>query len=636
MSEVLDSQWLLQTGFLVVAMSAGFALLEVGSVSVRNTQEILFKNLLSPNIAAVCFWVCGYTFANGSDCDGSRNNFIGTQCYWGMSEVMSDAADLNQTASDNQAASALQIPTFQSKLYASWFFQWAFCATASTIVSGAVAERIKLKLYIIITVVLSAFIYPIVAHWVWTSDGWASATRVNHEGLAERLFEVGVIDFAGGGVVHMVGGMAALVSAYFVGPRHGRFVKHFLVDGHWYARCKDQPLTHHAGITWMEVVSSKSTPSGEEWHPVKFPQDLNDLDARGELDTGEFRWRSNCFPCQSSTFQTFGTLILWYGWYGFNCGSTLGVAGNSVTIASKVAVTTTLSAAGGALSAGLLSSCIDEYNDVGTMSNGMLAGLASITACCAVVEPWAALLIGAIGGALYMGSVWLLERLRIDDVVMAVPVHLACGMWSLLACGIFASPISYNMVYNRMGCGVLYAGAYGCDLAAKQLAAQLVFILAVATWVGGSMFALLVTCKAIFAQIPGADGKKWQPGNSDQPTPLAYDRFTQMYGIDIVRHGGLSGAEINTIHGAQDGGNPNGEGQRPHPPVDTTESVGPASLAMAGQILSSWPPVSRRRTLAQIKMVADGMGNTGRHPAANRCLDHELGMISPMKFEHRP
>lgn len=390
--------------------------------------------------------------------------------------------------------------------------------------------------------------YPVVVHWVWSADGWASAQKSKPQDDPGKLFGVGVIDFAGAGVVHMVGGLTALISASMIGPRHGRFVRHYLLDGHWYARTADQPLTQDAGVKWMEIVQSDSTAAGEEWRPVQYSFDLVHAEEKGTLEAQGTRWRSNRFPSQSSTFQTFGTLILWFGWYGFNCGSTLAVSNGGATVAAKVAVTTTLAAAGGALGASATNYIKEDMQDLGTMSNGLLAGLVSITAGCSVVEPWAALLIGVIGGVIYYYSVLILERLRVDDVVLAAPVHLSCGMWALFAAAIFASPLSYAASYQgagKLSCGLLYAGAYGCDSAGAQLAAQLVYMVAILAWVGGTMSLLLCICHYMYARYAtDSYGNSWRAGRPDFPYPLAYDRLAQMYGIDILQHGGDSGAEV--------------------------------------------------------------------------------------------
>ena len=276
------------------------------------------------------------------------------------------------------------------------------------------------KLYIIITIVLTSFIYPVVVHWGWSADGWASAFASDKRDL---LMGVGVVDFAGSGIVHMVGGVAALVSAIMIGPRHGRFVKHYKFNDKKFAKSADQPLLQPNAPIWMEIKENNDSASGEDWVAAgaKDQLALEKADKANELT--DFTWTANVFPCQSSTFQTFGCLILWFGWYGFNCASTLGISGGYSGIAAKVAVTTTMAAAGGALVSGGLSYGVDGVQDLSAMSNGILAGLVSITAPCPAVEPWAAIVIGMIGGVVYFFGVKLLETLRIDDVVLAIPVH---------------------------------------------------------------------------------------------------------------------------------------------------------------------------------------------------------------------
>ena len=278
------------------------------------------------------------------------------------------------------------------------------------------------QVYVIITIFLTGFIYPVVVHWGWSGDGWASAFAGDKRDL---LFGVGVVDFAGSGIVHMVGGVAAFVAAVFIGPRHGRFVKHFQMDGHWYAKTVDQPLVEMTDLKWMEIVEDADSPSGETWKGASTDA-IRELDTRfhgAGADALETRTRQNNFPAQSSTFATLGCMILWFGWYGFNCASTLGISGGYSGIAAKVAVTTTLAAAGGAITAGALTSLLEGLQDLSAMSNGILAGLVSITAPCSATEPWAALVIGCIGGVVYFFGVKLLEKFLIDDVVLAIPVH---------------------------------------------------------------------------------------------------------------------------------------------------------------------------------------------------------------------
>ena len=226
-------------------------------------------------------------------------------------------------------------------------FQWAFAATAATIVSGAAAERVSFNAYIIYSIVLTSLIYPVVVHWGWSPGGWASAFVP----VEDLLFDCGVIDFAGSGVVHMTGGVAALCAAFVVGPRIGRFNE----DG-----------------------------------------------------------SSNNLPQQSAVLQSLGTLILWLGWYGFNGASTLAIVGAS-GIAAKTMVTTTISGAAGALTTVLLGKLNVHYWDGGAANNGLLAGLVGVTAGCSTCEPEGALVIGIISGFVYTYCSKLLVKLQVRE-----------------------------------------------------------------------------------------------------------------------------------------------------------------------------------------------------------------------------
>ena len=483
-------------------------------------------------MSGVLFFAFGYSFAYGNGCDDTANGFIGSSCYYFMEDD-----------------SVVGPSSYDGGFYAGWFFQWAFTATASTIVSGTVAERIVFKLYIIITAVLTTFIYPVVVHWGWSGDGWASAFAGDKR---ELLMGVGVVDFAGSGIVHLVGGVAAFVSAYMIGPRHGRYVKHYKMDGKKFAKSEDQPLLQDGAPIWMEIKVNDASATGEDWVGAS-KEDMAKLVGMSEeqLEALDYDWQANQFPCQSSTFQTFGCLILWFGWYGFNCASPLGISGGYSGIAAKVAVTTTLAAAGGALMSGALSYFVDGVQDLSAMSNGILAGLVSITAPCPAVEPWAAIVIGLIGGVIYYYGVKLLEKLLIDDVVLAIPVHCFCGIWGVLSVGFFASPQAMAVSYGSGGCGIFYSGHEGCTNAGDQLLAQILFVLAIIAWVSATMGLLLFVCKLIL----GASDETWQAQGgkptSEHKTPLAYTRSMQMIGMDELKHGGMSGTETTTVYDQQ-------------------------------------------------------------------------------------
>jgi len=341
----IDVFYTLFAGALVFFMQCGFAMLCAGSVRQKNVKNILLKNILDACGGAIGFYLIGYGVSQGGN-----GKFLGENGY--------ALAEFN-TGED----------------WISFFFQWAFAATAATIVAGTVAERCKMQAYFFYSVFLTAFVYPVIVHAIWNSNGWLS-----------DLWDSGMIDFAGSGVVHMTGGATALIAAIILGPRLGRF---------------------------------------------------HDLEGNALENPKEF-------PPHSVALQVLGTFILWFGWYGFNPGSTLGITGGSSNTAALCAVTTTISAAAGCISAlftdtvvGLLRKGDAEY-DLTMAMNGALSGLVGITAGCAVVEPWAALLIGFVSGLVYVAASNLLVKLEIDDAVNAIPVHFFNGIWGCIATGLFA------------------------------------------------------------------------------------------------------------------------------------------------------------------------------------------------------
>jgi len=436
-NESMDTAWIIFSATLVFLMQAGFTLLEVGSVRIKNTKNILVKNIMDACCAGIVFYLIGYAFALG---DG--NSFIGWKGFAMQSGFIKDF---------DVPASGVQ---YHGNSYAMWVFQFAFAATASTIVSGAVAERTNLVAYFVYTFVLTAFVYPVVVHWGWSSTGWASA--FNGEKL---LFDVGVIDFAGSTVVHMVGGTSALIGAVCLGPRQGRFGK-----------------------------------NKKEMHK------------------------------QNTVFQVLGTMLLWFGWYGFNAGSTLGISGGLADVAGKTAATTTIAAASSGLVVVILGRIAEGHFDPALCCNGILAGLVSITAGCSVIEPELSFVTGLIGGFIYYGASRMLIWMKIDDVVDASPVHLFCGIWGTLAAGLFAHPKNYDAAYGAVSCGLVYTA--GCEgTGGKQLAANLVFILAVIGWVVATVGPLF-----IILRVTGL---------------LRVTQSDEITGLDKVEHGG--GAYENAL-----------------------------------------------------------------------------------------
>ena len=403
-----SSFWLLFGAYLVFFMQLGFALLEAGSVRAKNTKNILLKNVLDACLGALIWWSIGYPLALGS---GKENNFIGAGDFFTYKRGAGTG------------------------FYALWMFQWAFAATAATIVSGAVAERCRFIAYLTYTVVLTGFIYPVVVHWGWSDGGWLSAWDYDYvldeEGEAAGTFlnpemgGQGLIDFAGSGIVHMVGGGAALMGAIFLGPRLGRF-----------------------------------------------DADGKPVDIQGH----------------STVLAVMGTFILWFGWYGFNPCSTL--MWGAMQLAEKVAANTTLAAAAGGATSFLLARMSTGVLDLPPALNGILGGLVSITGPCAVVEPYAAVIIGVIGGFVYFGSHNLLLKLKIDDPLDASPVHFFCGAWGVIASGLFAT--KEGVVLGAFANDQYYGAFYGDD--GTQLGIQFAGMAAIALWTcitSGVMFFVL-------------------------------------------------------------------------------------------------------------------------------------------------
>jgi Amt family ammonium transporter len=314
--------------------------------------------------------------------------------------------------------------------YIGWFFQFAFAATAATIVAGTVAERCKMAAYLCYSFFLTAFVYPVIVHAVWSSSGFLSAFT------DEPFRGVGAIDFAGSGVVHLTGGTTALIAAIILGPRKGRFYD-------------------------------------EDGNPLEEPRS---------------------FPPHSVALQILGTMILWVGWYGFNPVSALVIANSgSASVAALAAVTTTIAAAAGCVTC-MFTDTIIEARKTGEASydltmamNGCLGGLVGITAGCATVTPWAALLIGMVAGWCYLGATKLLIKLRIDDAVDAVPVHLANGMWGVIAPGLFSNAFDMEMAgYNGDHEGWFYSWGKGSG-DANLLLCQFCELLFIVGWVTAVM-----------------------------------------------------------------------------------------------------------------------------------------------------
>lgn len=357
----LNWVWTLIAAALVFFMQPGFAMVEVGFTRAKNAVNIIMKNLIDFSVGSIMFFVIGFGLMFGV-----------TEGWFGTSMFLPTADSLAEGGTD----------------WVFVIFQTVFAATAATIVSGAVAERTKFTGYLVYSVLITAFIYPVFGSWAWgglvgdTGGGWL-------EGL-------GFLDFAGSTVVHSVGGWLALAGAIVLGPRLGKFGP----DG------KPRAIMGH-----------------------------------------------------NIPMAALGVFILWFGWFGFNCGST---TTGDISI-GHIAMTTNLSAAAGVITAMITAWIIFKKPD-GTMAlNGALAGLVGITAGCDCVSPSAAILIGSISGILVVLSVLFIERvLKVDDPVGAVSVHGVCGAWGTLAVGLFYSEASFGV--QALGVATAFAWAFGLGM----------------------------------------------------------------------------------------------------------------------------------------------------------------------------
>ncbi len=359
----------LVTGFLVMFMAAGFAMLESGLVRTKNTATILLKNISLYSIAGIMFYLIGYNLM-----------YVDVSSWIGSFSILYNPSDAELALIGADEATEEMVAAVVDNGYSvmsDWFFQMVFVATAASIVSGTLAERIKLWPFLIFVVVLTAIIYPIQGSWTW-GQGW----------LAQRGFS----DFAGSTIVHSVGGWAALTGAIILGARKGKY-----------------------------------GPDG----------------------------RVTPIPGANLPLATLGTFILWLGWFGFNGGSQLAL-GSALDAAamSIVFVNTNLAAAAGVVVAMLATQIVYKKVDLTMALNGALAGLVSITAGPDLQNHFLALVVGGIGGLIVVFTVPLLDKLKVDDVVGAIPVHLFAGIWGTLAVAIFGSGSFVEQIIGIIAIGL--------------------------------------------------------------------------------------------------------------------------------------------------------------------------------------
>ncbi|XP_048589128.1 putative ammonium transporter 3 isoform X2 [Nematostella vectensis] len=362
-----DATWILTSAFIIFTMQSGFGLLESGMVSSKNEANIMVKNAVDVIYGGLAYWVFGFALSFGTK---ERNNG-----FCGLGYFFTDAEEHEM-----------------GTVYAKYFFQLSFSTTATTIVSGAMAERASLKAYTLFSFV-NTITYCFPAHWIWDEMGWLKA--------------LGAVDIAGGSAVHLVGGISGLVATLILKPRHGKFDP----------KCPAKQMA-------------------------------------------------------SPTNVLLGTFMLWWGWLGFNCGSTFGISGAKWKLASSYLMH-------------------KKQLNIHVFVTGILGGLVSITAICSVARPWEALVIGSIGALIACSGCSLLEKLKIDDPVGCVPTHAFAGIWGLIAVGLFAEKDTLEGRFSN-SYGVFKGGPW------RFLGVQLLLIVAVVSWGAVTTFLELKLIDKIF------------------------------------------------------------------------------------------------------------------------------------------
>ena len=359
----LSIMWITIAGFLVFFMHAGFTLVEAGFTQAKNAVNIAMKNLMAISVGTIVYWFIGYSLMYGETSNG----------FFRWSGFFAETAPHDL------------------------FFQTMFAATCATIVSGAVAGRTKYSVFAIFAVIITGLIYPIAGGWEWNPDGWLNSAS---------FMPTEFIDLAGSSIVHAVGGWAALVGAYMVGPRLGKYVK-------------------------------------------------------GKVEA---------IPGHNKTLATLGVMALWFGWFGFNGGSQLAWGGDNTVAATTIVLFTNLSAAAGAVGALVTTWIWYGKPDIVQTLNGALAGLVSITAGAANMDPYGTFFAGLIGGVIVVFAIEFIEKkLKIDDAIGASSVHGVVGIWGTIVIGLWG-------IDSEGGIGIFNGGGY------EQLVSQLIGASAYTLW----------------------------------------------------------------------------------------------------------------------------------------------------------
>ena len=394
----LSIMWITIAGFLVFFMHAGFTLVEAGFTQAKNAVNIAMKNLMAISVGTIVYWFIGYSLMYGETSNG----------FFRWSGFFAETAPHDL------------------------FFQTMFAATCATIVSGAVAGRTKYSVFALFAVIITGLIYPIAGGWEWNPDGWLNSAS---------FMPAEFIDLAGSSIVHAVGGWAALVGAYMVGPRLGKYVK-------------------------------------------------------GKVEA---------IPGHNKTLATLGVMALWFGWFGFNGGSQLAWGGDDTVAATTIVLFTNLSAAAGAVGALVTTWIWYGKPDIVQTLNGALAGLVSITAGAANMDPYGTFFAGLIGGVIVVFAIEFIEKkLKIDDAIGASSVHGVVGVWGTIVIGLWG-------IDSEGGIGIFNGGGY------EQLVSQLIGASAYTIWAATFAFIFFWILKKVVG--------------------LRVTKEEEIEGLDIAEHG---------------------------------------------------------------------------------------------------
>lgn len=454
----INMAWMLVTGFLVMFMQAGFAMVEVGFCRAKNAAHVIMTNFMIYPIGMLGFWIAGFALMFGSV---AASKIGGPAALGGLPVLNGHEFSIGGFGIAGMKGFLLGPDVYDVTVFGFFLFQMVFMDTTATIPTGAMAERWRFPAFIVYGFFVSMVAYPIFGHMVWGGGGLAMLGQ--SAGLGH-----GAVDFAGSSVVHGVGGFLALAGAMVLGPRLGKYNK----DG---------------------------TP--------------------------------NPIPGHHVPMALIGTFILAFGWFGFNPGSMLGVAGAGNLRVAVVAVNTMLASASGAMVALLYMKKRFGKYDPSMSANGLLAGLVAITAPCAFVNALSSVIIGAIAGILVCISVFFWEKRGIDDPVGAVSVHGVCGIFGFISVGIFADG-SYGAGWNGVG-ATDYLGVAGKGVSGilygdyKQLIAQLIGAAVCIVWAFGSGYIFFRLQKMVMPLRPTAE-EELEGLDMPEMGAYAYPDFQQL------------------------------------------------------------------------------------------------------------